>query len=139
MIRTGLAACVLAASLFASVAHSESHGDGAMASEEERATMAEALENFGCEPGEIGKQSGDRFEIVGVAADEHEAVRQFTAERGLTWPQIVEPPGRRNLTALFGVRGYPTAFLLDPAGVVIYRSDGYNEGLEAALAEALDS
>jgi len=81
---------------------------------------------------------GDRFEIVGIAADEPEAVRQFTAERGLTWPQIVEPKGQRPIVDLFGVCAFPTTILIDPDGVVVYRNDGYSESLEDVLAEALE-
>lgn len=81
----------------------------------------------------------DRFEIVGVALDGAEAVRQFTEARGLGWPQIVEPNRNgRPVVDLYGVRAYPTTFLIDPDGVVVYRDSGYGGGLEAALAEALD-
>lgn len=81
----------------------------------------------------------DRFEIVGVALDQAEAVREFTEARGLAWPQVVEPNrAGRPVTDLYGVSGYPTTFLIDPEGRVVYRTDGYGESLEAVLAEALE-
>ena len=77
--------------------------------------------------------------LVGVALDDADSVRQFTEAHGQNWPQIVEPNvDGRPVTRAYGVRGYPTTFVVDPDGVIVYRNDGYDEAVEALLAEALD-
>lgn len=81
----------------------------------------------------------ERLAVVGVALDSAPNVRTFVEAHGHRWPQVVEPNRNgRPVTDLYGVSGYPTTFLIDPDGVIVFRGDGVGEGLEAALAAALE-
>jgi thiol-disulfide isomerase/thioredoxin len=72
---------------------------------------------------EAHERFGDQIQFVGVAVDDDEqAVRQYVAEHGLTWPQVLIPndyPNTDELVSSFGVRGYPTQYLIDPDGSVV--------------------
>jgi hypothetical protein len=56
--------------------------------------------------------------IVGLSVDRGsaESVRAFLRDRGVTYPVAVVGPDADR--AFGGVRGYPTSFLIDRAGVV---------------------
>jgi len=61
---------------------------------------------------------------------------------GLDWPHMFMPWGRRSPTArLWGIREWPTTFVLDKEGVIRFRSMGGDlrgEKLEAAVLSLLD-
>jgi hypothetical protein len=57
----------------------------------------------------------------------------FTFKIGMGGERV--PGGKQHeVFGLYGVQAYPTNYLVDPAGKVVYRSVGFNEaGLRAAL------
>lgn len=72
---------------------------------------------------EAHQRFGDRIQFVGVAVDDDEqAVRQYIAEHGLTWKQVLVPnefPNPAEPVSSFKVRGYPTHYLIGPDGRVV--------------------
>lgn len=66
------------------------------------------------------------FEILGVSLDnasQKDAWIQAIQKDSLTWPQVSDLKGWDNEAArLYGIRGIPANFLLDPSGRIIARS-----------------
>jgi hypothetical protein len=58
------------------------------------------------------------FRMIGLSVDRGavEDVREFIRSRGITYPIAIA--GNAEEDAFGGIRGYPTSFLLDRAGVV---------------------
>ena len=91
------------------------------------------------------KYKNKGFEIVGVGHEiggpREEQWRKFKeaiAKDGITWPQILNDPAKRDLTSEYLVRSYPSKFLVDQNGRVILRVGDDNERLiDAKLKELL--
>ncbi|HSH17404.1 MAG TPA: TlpA disulfide reductase family protein [Verrucomicrobiae bacterium] len=67
------------------------------------------------------------FEIVGVSGDTDRAALQNVIQRHkLPWPQLFEGRSKSSLAAKFGIRHYPSMWLLDRQGVVRFISAGAN-------------
>lgn len=80
----------------------------------------------------------DGLEILGVIHDdEAEGAREFSAERGATWPMLQDPDD----VAWNDYRGavMPTSFFIDAAGVVrAFSIGGFSEaGLDSQLGKIL--
>jgi len=57
-------------------------------------------------------------QVLGVSIDEDEAVlRRFVAARGVTFPILRDPGGRRAAEA-YRTTGWPETFVIDPAGLI---------------------
>ena len=63
-------------------------------------------------------------------------VRRWAGRR-FTAPMLLDLDGR--VTAQYRVRGTPTLFVMDRAGRLAVQHEGYEGGLEPALAQVLDS
>jgi thiol-disulfide isomerase/thioredoxin len=76
------------------------------------------------------------FEVVGVSLDQDQnALLQFTANNGMTWPQYFDGLGWGNsLAQRFGIHSIPQMWLLDRKGRVVTK-DGRSDldGQVAAL------
>jgi cytochrome c biogenesis protein CcmG, thiol:disulfide interchange protein DsbE len=88
------------------------------------------------------KHGPDGFTVVGVSVDKPQAlgqVRTLVKQIGIEYPIVFDPGGDAVLT--FDVSGYPTSFLLDRSGKVLWRRNGIirpnDSELEAALRSAL--
>jgi thiol-disulfide isomerase/thioredoxin len=67
------------------------------------------------------------FEIVGISGDTDRAALQSVIQRHkLPWPQLFEGRSKPSLAAKFGIRHYPSMWLLDRQGVVRFISAGAN-------------
>jgi thiol-disulfide isomerase/thioredoxin len=67
------------------------------------------------------------FEIVGVSGDTDRAALQSVIQRHqLPWPQLFEERSMPSLAAKFGIRHYPSMWLIDRQGVVRFISAGAN-------------
>tara|TARA_R110002049_G_scaffold128104_1_gene285419 strand:- start:2572 stop:3882 length:1311 start_codon:yes stop_codon:yes gene_type:complete len=65
------------------------------------------------------KTDKSRFEIIGIVVDSPmKALEQLTSKHGITWPQIVSDDSNK-IKEKYGVRRYPTTFLLNPEGIII--------------------
>jgi cytochrome c biogenesis protein CcmG, thiol:disulfide interchange protein DsbE len=81
---------------------------------------------------EAHQRLGD-LEVVGVVySDSEQAVREFRAAEGGSWPMLVDPEGRIALE--FGVAGVPESYLITHEGVVASKIVG---GVRAHDLEAL--
>ena len=80
---------------------------------------------------------GDSFVMIGVSSDgDEDKWRAFTAKEKMVWPQYLDRD--RRIQRAFNVRGFPTYILLDPDGVIRYRSLGMSFEKEAALSDAIN-
>lgn len=85
------------------------------------------------------------FEIVGVGhefgdsrEEQWKKFKEAIAKDGITWLQVLNDPAKRDLTAEYLVRSYPSKFLVDQSGKVILRVGDDNERLiDAKLRELL--
>ncbi len=69
----------------------------------------------------------DRFVLVGVNVDRDPALaRNLLERRSIGYPSASDPEGR--LPARFGLETMPTAYLIDPDGVIRYVHRGFRKG-----------
>ena len=67
------------------------------------------------------------FEIVGISGDTDRTALQNVIQRHkLPWPQLFEGSSMPSLASKFGIRHYPSMWLLDRQGVVRFISAGAN-------------
>lgn len=80
--------------------------------------------------------AGDASVVAVVYDDSSQAVKEFRAAEGGTWPMVEDPKGR--IAIDYGVAGVPESFLIDPKGVVVAKLLGgvRFDDLEALLAKA---
>jgi peroxiredoxin len=58
------------------------------------------------------------LQVLGVSIDEDEAVlRRFVAARGVTFP-ILRDPGGRKAAGAYRTTGYPETFVIDAGGLI---------------------
>jgi len=71
------------------------------------------------------------FEVVAVNADEPEIdVRQFVSDMGLTFNVVLDPGGK--IQGVYQLRGYPTTFFVDAAGIIRVEHIGQLHGDQLA-------
>jgi peroxiredoxin len=75
----------------------------------------------------------NKFEFVGIVEDSPEKLRTFINKNALKWPQILSDSTNK-LIEKYHISGFPSTFLLDPAGKVIARDLKGND-LKKKLAE----
>ena len=85
------------------------------------------------------------LKVIGVLEDVAEPARKYVAEKGYTWPQLVDPE-HANRTDLnwdhpiarrYGVNAFPTIWLIDRGGV-LHRGPAGDQQLEKKVLELLD-
>jgi peroxiredoxin len=85
-----------------------------------------------------GQFKDDGLVIVGVNQQESvDEVAAFVAERGLTFPILLDSNGR--VGSRYGVRGIPTTYLIDPSGRVLGSKVGFMEWDEDHVVAAIRS
>jgi len=78
------------------------------------------------------------FTVLGVSVDAARMsaeVRDMVETFGLTYPNVHD--GRNTIGPLFEIVGYPTSFLIDRQGAIVWRKDGILEPGDAELARVL--
>lgn len=78
------------------------------------------------------------FTVVGVSVDAARlaaTVRQSVVDFGLRYPNVHDP--QNTISAAFKVNGYPTSFLIDRGGGIVWRKDGIIEPGDPELARQL--
>jgi thiol-disulfide isomerase/thioredoxin len=81
--------------------------------------------------------TGSPFALVSVSEDRKGgALREFVANHGLGWTQCWDGNGDTGL--LYGVSAYPTYFLLDPTGRILYIHSGWDRGTKRELQREID-
>lgn len=98
--------------------------------------------------GLLEEHADDGFRIVGVLCDERpDKAQRMAEENGWDWPHMVAPPdedghfpSRHPIAQRYGVRGFPTMWLIDRRGVlreVVDRREGVmEEQVRRLLAES---
>lgn len=87
------------------------------------------------------KYAARGFEVVGVSVDEGsvDSVKEFIAERKMTYPQVLDPQGE--LANVLQTSVLPTSVMLDRSGRIIWKKVGAIEPndteLEAAIQKSL--
>ena len=81
------------------------------------------------------------LEIVAVEARrDTERATAFIEEKGLTFTLLVNGEGEADIVGpVFGVYGFPTSFIVDRDGRVMYSHLGFELGDEAKLEEEIRS
>ena len=60
-----------------------------------------------------------KFDIVGIVGDTSpDALEKMIDKEAISWPQLLSTDSTR-IKELFGIRGYPTTFLINPEGVIV--------------------
>jgi hypothetical protein len=68
--------------------------------------------------------------------DKTDVINKYVAEGGFTFPIVMGERGENSVFSQYGVQAYPTNYLLDGEGNVVYRSVGFDEaGLKKALEQ----
>jgi len=68
--------------------------------------------------------------------DTAKVIRDYWSESGFTFPAMMQDKGE--VSTSFGVRAYPSNYLIGPDGRVIWRGVGFDEG-EVRTLLGLDS
>jgi len=79
------------------------------------------------------------FSVIAVEGmRDRERAEKFIAENNLTYPTLETGEGEANVVReTFGVRSYPTSFLVDGKGRVLFVHVGFSEGDEEHLEEEI--
>ena len=76
------------------------------------------------------------FELVAInLGDSDDVINKYVKESGFTFPIVKgEKMGAGSVFEKYGVQAFPTNYLLDSEGNVVFRSVGFDEqGLRAAI------
>ncbi len=81
------------------------------------------------------------FTVVAVDGKRQtELATKFIAKHGLTYPTLENGDGDNEVVkSVFKVQGYPTSFLIDRDGRVMYAHLGFEPGDEEHLAKEIES
>jgi peroxiredoxin len=83
------------------------------------------------------REQGFAVVAIDAMADTERATR-FIDEKGLTYPMTENGEGEADVVAgLFGVRSFPTSFLIDGDGRVLAVHEGFAPGDEKHLEEEI--
>ncbi|MGA7839030.1 MAG: TlpA disulfide reductase family protein [Ignavibacteriaceae bacterium] len=66
------------------------------------------------------------FIIIGIANDRAEKLKKFVKENNISWPQILEEKDKK-IIYKYKISGYPTTFLINPAGTILYKNLRFKE------------
>lgn len=80
------------------------------------------------------------FSVVGVSVDRRAALRAVKAmvdDFGLSYPIVFDPESEA--TGPWQIKGYPTSFLVDRTGAIVWRIDGIVRPTDSDLATHLEA
>jgi len=84
------------------------------------------------------KELGDDFAIVGVNSDPIPTLKKLVADGTTTWRNFTDQQDGYKISQKWGVRGWPTLYLLDQQGVIRYkglRGKKMEEAIKKLIAE----
>lgn len=84
------------------------------------------------------KYHAQGFDVIAISVDYEEALRAFVKKFDLPWPQILNQDEKNGIAQIYGVRAYPTSFLIGKDGniaAVNPREDELEPAIQAALAK----
>lgn len=77
---------------------------------------------------------GRRFVLLGVNSDEDRGhAKEVVRKERKTWRSWWDGIPAGPIATRWGVRGWPMLYLIDGKGVIRYKADGYDEGLDKAV------
>ena len=80
-----------------------------------------------------GEMKGQPFELVSFSADRYlSTLQDFVEKNKMIWPQFWDQKGERARD--FGVASYPSYFLIDPEGVIVYNVRGWSPQIGEEIA-----
>jgi len=87
---------------------------------------------------EYSKKYADKLTILGInSGDTKEKIKNFVEKNDYSWQQVLSGKDTDNLVLRFNVAGFPTKFIIDPEGKILYRFLGNSEESFAKLDELL--
>ena len=86
------------------------------------------------------KYKNKGFHIIGLAVnDKEENLAKAIKEDGITWRNVNLSQNQNGsiLPTIYGIKGVPSKFLIDPEGKIVLIEVGYDESAPDPLAERL--
>jgi peroxiredoxin len=87
------------------------------------------------------KYADQGFHVVAIEEErDTERATKFIEEHNLTYTLVENGEGDAEFVrSTFGVRSFPTSFLIDREGRIVYSHLGFDEGDEQKLAKEIES
>jgi len=87
---------------------------------------------------QLAQAHADRpFALVSISGDSNRAgLRAFVAKHEMGWTQCWD--GNSDAQRAYGVLSFPTYFVIDPAGRIVYVKTGWGRGAEQELGRQVD-
>jgi len=87
----------------------------------------------------VRKLADKPFTIIGVNSDQDlEGIREVVKEKGITWRSFQNSANDVAISEEWGVRGWPTTYLIDQDGIIRFanvRGDDLDAAIEELMAE----
>jgi thiol-disulfide isomerase/thioredoxin len=82
------------------------------------------------------KYKNKGLKVIGIDPYDKDTydLSRFVSRHGITYPVLLENEDARRK---YGIQGYPTIFLLDKSGKIIYQNMGYNKNLEKEVDQLI--
>lgn len=87
----------------------------------------------------VEKLKGRPFAIVGINSDSKQKLKEMVADGTTTWRNFTNEQDYGKISDKWGVRGWPTLYLLDHKGVIRHkglRGEAMEKAIMSLLAEA---
>ena len=84
------------------------------------------------------KQLADKpFALIGVNSDDPATARAVVEKKNLTWRSFQNSAGDEEISTTWGIRGWPTIFIIDAEGKIRFKDHGgdFDSVIEECLAE----
>jgi peroxiredoxin len=76
--------------------------------------------------------------VILEAAGMDDAAKEFIAKKGLTFSFLAKGEGSNDVAKnVFAINSFPTTFILNEEGKIIFAHEGFNEGDERMLEEEI--
>lgn len=82
----------------------------------------------------VKELKGRPFAIVGVNSDKKERLKELVADGTTTWRNFTNEQAYGKISTAWGVRGWPTLYLIDHNGVIKHKGLR-GEAMEKAIME----
>ncbi len=80
------------------------------------------------------------FRVVAVeATHDTETAKKFIADKGLTYTFLEDNDDANVVRGLFDVHSFPTAYVIDRRGKIMYYHLGFEPGDEKAIAKQIET
>ena len=82
------------------------------------------------------KYKDNGFVVVGIDPydKKEDNIDEFLSKRGVTYPVLL---GDKECAKKYNVSGYPTIYILNRKGEIVYSEDGYSKGKDVKLEKII--